>query len=170
MGIDILIFRLLFLGNLLLFIIVLSIYFTFNAILGLIFFQQLTIEFLFSYIFGIFYGITVSTFILLISSLMRSVSSSVVISVLILFIGFNMSVGIIMIAFPYVEPIYILTYHSSLYTQIFDFPEVRYYDLSFLFLMRTWLTPTLISGISVQLIYIGFDLTLSYFIFNLREL
>ncbi len=72
------------LGNLLLFIIVLSIYFTFNAILGLIFFQQLTIEFLFSYIFCIFYGITVSTFILLISSLMRSVSSLVVISVLIL--------------------------------------------------------------------------------------
>ncbi len=81
-----------------------------------------------------------------------------------------MSSSFIMIALPYVEPIYILTYHSSLYTQIFDFPEVRYYDLSFLFLIRTWLTPTLISGISVQLIYIGFDLTLSYFIFNLREL
>ncbi len=101
---------------------------------------------------------------------MRSVSSSVVISVLILFLGFNMTLGFIMIAFPYMEPIYILTYHSSLYIQIFDFPEVRYYDLSFLFLIRTWLTPTLISGISVQLIYIGFDLTLSYFIFNLREL
>ena len=159
-----------FFGNVILFFAVLSIYYGYNIILGLIFFQQISFEFLLSYIFCLLYGITVSTLVLFISSFMRTVTSSIVISFLILFVGFNMISTFIMLFFPYVEPIYFITYHGNMMVRILNFPEVRYQELTFILYMRTWLTPTIITNISIQLIYIGFDLILSYFIFNLREL
>ena len=159
-----------YIGNFILFATVLSIFYGYTAILGLVFYQQLTIEFLFSFLTCIFYTTAISTFVLVFSSCMRSVSSAIVISIVFLFIAFDMISTFIGLAIPYVEPIYFIHYHASLITQVFDFPEVRYIEFTFLFHMRTWLTPTHVTGIIVQIIYIVFDLALSYFIFNLREL
>ncbi len=75
-----------FLGNIILFLSVLSIYYLYYLILGLIFFQQISFEFFLSYLFTLLYGIAVSTFILAISSFMRSVLFSIIISFLLLFV------------------------------------------------------------------------------------
>ncbi len=159
-----------FLGNLILFLSVLTIYYIYYLILGLIFFQQISFEFFLSYLFTLLYGIAVSTFILAISSFMRSVSFSIIISFLLLFVGFSTISTFLTLFLPYVEPIYLITYHGSMNVQIFNFPDLRYYESTFFIYMRIWLTPSIITNISIQLIYIGFDFILSYFIFNLREL
>lgn len=159
-----------FLGNIILFLSVLSIYYLYYLILGLIFFQQISFEFFLSYLFTLLYGIAVSTFILAISSFMRSVLFSIIISFLLLFVGFNIISTVLTLFLPYVEPIYLMTYHGNMNIRIFNFPDVRFQESTFLFYMRTWLTPSIIVNISIQLIYIGFDLIISYFIFNLREL
>lgn len=158
-----------FLGNIILYLSVLSIYYLYYSILGFIFFQQISFEFFLSYFFTLLYGITVSTFILAISSFMRSVSFSIIISFLLLFVVFNI-ISVLLMFLPYVEHIYLITYHGNMNIRIFNFPDVRYVESFFLFFSRTWLTPSIIVNISIQLIYIGFNLILSYLIFNLREL
>lgn len=159
-----------FLGNCVLFLTVLSIFYGYSAVLGFIFYQTITIEFFYSYLFCIFYSLTISTFILLISSFMKTATSAIVISVILLFMVFDTVSTFINLALPYVEPVYMITYNASFITNIFNFPEVRYTEISFMFHMRIWMTPTIITGITMQLIYIVFDLVLSYLIFQLREL
>lgn len=166
-----------YLGNLFLETVVIAIYYFLVGFLSYFFYDQfsgtLLIRYFISFVFAFLYMIAMSSFVTFFSSLMRSVNVTIVSTIMILFIGFNMAQSFLMMLAPEIEPIYFLSYIGTLITSILliEFPDPNYSEISFQnFTFRTWLTPTIEMGLLVLFLYITIGFILAAYLFKRRQL
>lgn len=166
-----------YLGNLFLETGVIAIFYFLVGFLSYFFYDQfsgtLLIRYFISFVFAFLYMIAMSSFVTFFSSFMRSVNVTIVSTIMILFIGFNISQSFLMMLAPEIEPIYSLSYISTLITSILliEFPDPNYSEISFQnFTFRTWLTPTIEMGLLVLFLYITIGFILAAYLFKRRQL
>lgn len=169
-----------YLGNLTLIIGIVAVYY---ITLGLFcwYYYGISVNplFLASFAIAIVYVLAVSSFVTVFSSFMKTVNMTIISTILILFIGFQIADQLVTVFLPDFEPIYSMQYASNLISSILEqpFPNPRYEDLSMMvpgmpqdFNFRMWLTPTFETGITVLIIYMAASLLLASFIFKRRQL
>ena len=104
---------------------------------------------------------------------MKTVNMTIISTILILFIGFNMIDQLVTVFAPDFEPIYSMQYASYLISSILEqpFPNPRYNDMEIMdFTFRMWLTPTPGTGVTVLIIYMLLSLVFASIIFKRRQL
>jgi len=163
-----------YLGNLTLIIGVVTIFY---CTLGLFcwYFYGISFNMLYLASFGIsiIYVVAISSFVTFLSSFMKSVNTTIITSIMILFIGFQMVDQLVTVFLPDFEPIYSMQYASNLISSILElpFPDPRYVDRVIMeFSIRRWISPTFETGIIVLLIYLITSLLLAAIIFKRRQL
>lgn len=151
-------------------------YFTLG-LLGLYYYGgPLNFRFFQSFGMALLYILAVSSFITFFSSFMKKENITIITTILILLIAFNVITQFVVLANPDIEPLYSLQYAGNLMSSILylDFPETvaeRYTQISVRnFTFRTWNTPTIFAGISIMLIYTFFSLLFAAIIFKRRQL
>jgi len=171
-------------GNLILVITIISIYYFILGLLGFFYYGgPINIRFFYSYGIAVLYIIVLSSFVTFFSSFMRSVNLTIISTLLILLIGFNIADQIITLIFAdSFEPLYSLAYLGSLITGILEypFPDPRYSEFSFSgmgpggmggdFAFGQWVTPSIEMGITLLLVYIVVYFLLAAYLFKRRQL
>jgi ABC-type transport system involved in multi-copper enzyme maturation permease subunit len=162
-----------YLGNLILVTVIVTIYYTLLGLLGILYYGgPVNIRLFYSYGFAILYVITLSSFVTFFSSFMKSENTTIIATLIILLIGFNIATQVITLIFKgSLEPLFSITYLGNLITAILDnpFPDPRYQETTFgggaggfggHFTFGQWVTPSITIGITLLL---GF--TIAFFIF-----
>jgi len=174
-----------YLGNLILVITIITIYYCLLALLGFYYYGGPINPLIFySYGVAILYIIALSSFVTFFSSFMRSVNLTIILTLIILFMGFSIADQIVVLVFKdNFEPLYSLAYLGTLITGILNdpFPDPRYIELTFggqggpfggsvEFTFGQWLTPAIGMGITLLILYlIGFFI-LAAILFKRRQL
>jgi ABC-type transport system involved in multi-copper enzyme maturation permease subunit len=173
-----------YLGNLILVVSIVAIYYFLLGLLGVFYYgPALTIRVFYSFGFAVLYIITLSSFVTLFSSFMKNVNLTIIITLIILLIGFNIADSITtLILRNTFEPLYSLSYLGNLITSILQipFPNPRYVEFSFggsgpgglggRFVVGTWITPSIEMGIIMFIIYIFAFFILAAYLFKRRQL
>ena len=169
-----------YLGNLTLIIGVIMVYYiTLGLFCWYYYGVSVNLLFLASFAIAILYVLAVSSFVTLFSSFMKSVNMTIISTIMILFIGFQMADQLVTVFIPEFEPIYSMQFASNLISSILTqpFPNPRYDDFSMPipgmgegFNIRMWITPTFETGITVLILYMVISLTLASIIFKRRQL
>ncbi|MHA2270130.1 MAG: ABC transporter permease [Promethearchaeota archaeon] len=143
----------------------------------------INIRFFYSFGFAVLYVIGLSSFVTLFSSFMKNVNITIITTLVILLMGFNIADQIINLIFADAfEPLYSLAYLGGLITSVLlnPFPNPRYGgfsppgmpsgmmggDFSF----ETWLTPSIFMGTTLLLVYIVACFLLAAILFKRRQL
>ena len=163
-----------YLGNLTLIIGVIMVYYiTLGLLCWYYYGVSVNLLLLASFTIAILYVLAVSSFVTLFSSFMKSVNMTIISTIMILFIGFQMADQLVTVFLPEFEPIYSMQFASNLIASILTqpFPNPRYDDFTMMdFTIRMWITPTLETGITVLILYMVISLTLASIIFKRRQL
>jgi len=173
-----------YLGNLILVVSIVAIYYFLIGLLGFWYYgPALNIRIFYSFGFAVLYVIMLSSFVTFFSSFLKSNTVTIIITLVILLIGFNIADSIItLILKDAFEPLYSLAYLGNLITSIleFPFPDPRYVEFSFGgmgpggmggdFTIGTWLTPSIEMGITMFSIYIIVFFVLAAYLFKRRQL
>jgi ABC-type transport system involved in multi-copper enzyme maturation permease subunit len=111
-------------GNLVLVVVIITIYYFVLGLLGFFYYGgPINIRFFYSYGIAILYVIALSSFVTFFSSFMKSVNLTIISTLLILLIGFNISDQILALIFAdSFEPLYSLAYLGTLITGILEYP------------------------------------------------
>ncbi len=171
-------------GNLVLVVAIITIYYFVLGLLGFFYYGgPINIRFFYSYGIAILYVIALSSFVTFFSSFMRSVNLTIISTLLILLIGFNITDQILTLIFAdSFEPLYSLAYLGSLITGILEypFPDPRFSEFSFSgmgpggmggdFTFGQWVTPSVVMGITLLLIFIVIYFALAAYLFKRRQL
>lgn len=155
-----------YIGNLIIVTFITTLFYCFLGLFGFYYYGGLmNIRFFYSYGIALLYIITLSSFVTFFSSFMKSVNLTIISTVLILLIGFNLADQIVtLVGAGNIEPLYSITYMGNLITSVLNetFPNPRYYEETFgNFTIGRWITPSIEMGITLMVIYI-----LGYFIFG----
>ncbi|MFW9972822.1 MAG: hypothetical protein ACFFDF_21730 [Candidatus Odinarchaeota archaeon] len=173
-----------YLGNLVLVVIIIAIYYFVLGLLGFYYYGgPINIRFFYSYGIAILYVIALSSFVTFFSSFMRSINLTIISTLLILLIGFNIADQLVTLIFAgNFEPLYSLAYLGSLITGILEypFPNPRYSEFSFSgmgpggvggdFTIGQWITPTVAMGITLLLVFTVLYFVLAAYLFKRRQL
>jgi len=171
-----------YLGNLALVVCIITAYYFFLGLLGLFYYGgPINIRFFYSYGIAILYVIALSSFVTFFSSFMKSVNLTIITTILLLLIGFNIADQIITMIFAEAfEPLYSITYLGRLITGILEnpFPDPRYAELPMGgmgggmgdFTMGQWITPSVEMGITLLLVFIVAYFILAALLFKRRQL
>jgi len=164
-----------YLGNLILISIIILSYYLVLALFGVYYYGwQFNIRLIQSFLIALLYVIALSSFVTFFSSFMSSVNMTIITTVLILFIGFNIADSIVtLVGSGNIEPLYSLSYLGNLISYILEdpFPEPRYIEITIRgFTIGTWLTPTVQIGITMLVIFIIVYLLLASLLFKRRQL
>ena len=171
-------------GNLILVVSIITIYYFILGILGLFYYGgPINIRFFYSYSIAILYVIALSSFVTFFSSFMRSVNLTIISTIILLLMGFNIADQIVTLIFAdNFEPLYSLAYLGTLITGIlqYPFPDPRYTEFSFSgmgpggmggdFTFGQWVTPSVGMGITLLLVFIVFYFLLAAYRFKRRQL
>jgi ABC-type transport system involved in multi-copper enzyme maturation permease subunit len=171
-------------GNLTLVVVIITLYYFILGILGFFYYGgPINIRFFYSYGIAILYIIALSSFVTFFSSFMRSVNLTIISTVILLLIGFNIADQIVTLIFAdSFEPLYSLAYLGTLITGIleFPFPDPRYSEFSFSgmgpggmggdFTFGQWVTPSVGMGITLLLVFIVIYFLLAAYLFKRRQL
>lgn len=171
-------------GNLILVVAIITLYYFILGILGIFYYGgPINIRFFYSYGIAILYVIALSSFVTFFSSFMRSVNLTIISTLIILLIGFNIADQIVTLIFAEsFEPLYSLAYLGNLITGILEypFPDPRYSEFSFSgigpggiggdFTLGRWVTPTIEMGISLLIVFIVVYFALAAYLFKRRQL
>lgn len=171
-------------GNLVLVVAVITIYYFVLGLLGFFYYGgPINIRFFYSYGIAILYVIALSSFVTFFSSFMRSVNLTIISTLLILLIGFNIADQILTLIFAdSFEPLYSLAYLGSLITGILEypFPDPRFSEFSFSgmgpggmggdFTIGQWVTPSVGMGITLLIVFIVIYFALAAYLFKRRQL
>jgi ABC-type transport system involved in multi-copper enzyme maturation permease subunit len=125
---------------------------------------------------ALLYTFAILTFVTFMSSIMRSTSATIIVSILFLLIVFHLITMILRFAGLTMEPLFLLTYYEGIISGSLSMPNPRYTEI----MMPTpgggdpvtftqWLTPTEPAALIGMLIYIGVLLALAYFIYQRRQ-
>ncbi|MFX1592956.1 MAG: hypothetical protein ACFFCL_09700 [Promethearchaeota archaeon] len=171
-------------GNLILVVAIITLYYFILGILGIFYYGgPINIRFFYSYGIAILYVIALSSFVTFFSSFMRSVNLTIISTLIILLIGFNIADQIVTLIFAEsFEPLYSLAYLGNLITGILEypFPDPRYSEFSFSgigpggiggdFTLGRWVTPSIEMGISLLIVFIIVYFALAAYLFKRRQL
>ncbi|MFX1600484.1 MAG: hypothetical protein ACFFB6_07795 [Promethearchaeota archaeon] len=171
-------------GNLILVVAIITLYYFILGILGIFYYGgPINIRFFYSYGIAILYVIALSSFVTFFSSFMRSVNLTIISTLIILLIGFNIADQIVTLIFAEsFEPLYSLAYLGNLITGILEypFPDPRYSEFSFSgigpggiggdFTLGRWITPSIEMGISLLIVFIIVYFALAAYLFKRRQL
>ncbi len=173
-----------YLGNLILVIIIVTIYYFVLGLFGFFYYGgPINIRIFYSYGFAILYVIALSSFVTLFSSFMKNVNVTIIITLIILLMGFNIADQIVTLIYADTfEPLYSLAYLGNLITSVLQnpFPDPRYVEYSFGgmgpggmggdFSFGTWVTPSIFMGTTLLLVYIVACFSLAAILFKRRQL
>jgi ABC-type transport system involved in multi-copper enzyme maturation permease subunit len=173
-----------YLGNLILVISIVAIYYFLLGVFGILYYGPvINIRILYSFGFAVLYVIMLSSFVTLFSSFMKNINVTIIITLIILLIGFNIADQIVTLVFKDAfEPLYSLVYLGNLITSILQnpFPDPRYTEFSFggtgpgglggRFTFGTWVTPSIEMGITLFVVYIVAFFILAAYLFKRRQL
>ncbi len=173
-----------YLGNLVLVVSIITIYYFMLGILGLYYFEEsISIRFFYSYGIALLYISVLSSFVTFFSSFMKSVTLTIVITLVLLLFVFTLVQMLLTFALNgIIEPLYSLPYLGSLITNILEnpFPDPRYGEFSSGGMgpggsgggntIRFWMTPSVGMGITFLLVYIVVFFILAALLFKRRQL
>ena len=173
-----------YLGNLFLVIFIVTVYYIVLGLFGFFYYGgPINIRIFYSYGFAVLYVIALSSFVTLFSSFMKNVNVTIIITLIILFMGFNIADMIVNLIYADTfEPLYSLAYLDNLITSILQnpFPDPRYVEYSFggmgpggmggSFSYGSWVTPSIFMGTTLLLVYIVVFFVLAALLFKRRQL
>lgn len=173
-----------YLGNLILVVSIIAIYYFLIGLLGFWYYgPALNIRIFYSFGFAVLYVVMLSSFVTFFSSFLKSNTITIIFTLIILLIGFNIADSIVtLILKDLFEPLYSLAYLGNLITSILEypFPDPRYVEFSFGgmgpggmggdFTIGTWLTPSIEMGLIMFSIYIIVFFALAAYLFKRRQL
>ncbi|MFX1313590.1 MAG: hypothetical protein ACFFHD_13430 [Promethearchaeota archaeon] len=163
-----------YLGNLTFVIVIIGVYYFVLGLLGFYYYGgPINTRIFSSFGIALLYLLALSSFVTFFSSFLRSPTITIVISILLLLLGFNIADSIVIAFTPGFEPIYSLTYMGNLITSILlnPFPDPRYIDITIMeFTRRTWITPSVEIGITILLVYTFVCIILASYLFRRRQL
>jgi ABC-2 type transport system permease protein len=172
-----------YLGNLILVVFIVAIYYFILGLFGFLYYGgPINIRIFYSFGFAVLYVVALSSFVTLFSSFMKSVNITIIITLVILLMGFNITDQIITLIFADAfEPLYSLAYLGNLITSILQnpFPDPRYVEFSFGgmgpmgggdFSFGSWVTPSIFMGTTLLLVYIIGCFLLAAILFKRRQL
>ncbi len=173
-----------YLGNLFLVIFIVTVYYIVLGLFGFFYYGgPINIRIFYSYVFAVLYVIALSSFVTLFSSFMKNVNITIIITLIILLMGFNIADQIVTLIYADTfEPLYSLAYLGNLITSVLEnpFPDPRYVEYSFggigpggmggHFSFGTWITPSIFMGTTLLLVYIIGCFLLAALLFKRRQL
>ncbi len=173
-----------YLGNLFLVIFIVTVYYIVLGLFGFFYYGgPINIRIFYSYVFAVLYVIALSSFVTLFSSFMKNVNVTIIITLIILLMGFNIADQIVTLIYADTfEPLYSLAYLGNLITSVLEnpFPDPRYVEYSFggigpggmggHFSFGTWITPSIFMGTTLLLVYIIGCFLLAALLFKRRQL
>jgi len=173
-----------YLGNLFLVIFIITVYYFVLGLFGFYYYGgPINIRIFYSYGFAILYVVALSSFVTLFSSFMKNVNITIIITLIILFMGFNIADTIVNLVYADTfEPLYSLAYLGNLITSVLEnpFPDPRYVEYSFGgmgpggmggdFTFGSWVTPSIVMGTTLLLVYIVVFFVLAAILFKRRQL
>jgi ABC-type transport system involved in multi-copper enzyme maturation permease subunit len=172
-----------YLGNLVLVVAIITIFYFVLGLLGFFYYGgPINIRFFYSYGIAILYIIALSSFVTFFSSFMRSVNLTIISTLIILLIGFNIADQIVTFVFAEnFEPLYSLAYLGNLITGILEypFPDPRFGTLPIWdefggpmseFDFGQWITPSVEMGITLLLVFSVAFFILAALLFKRRQL
>ena len=170
-----------YLGNLILVVFIVAVFYFILGLFGFLYYGgPINIRIFYSFGFAVLYVIALSSFVTLFSSFMKNVNITIIITLVILLMGFNMTDQIINLIFAdSFEPLYSLAHLGKLITSVLlnPFPSLRYDEDPFGmggmmgdFSFGTWLTPNIFMGITLLLVYIVACFLLAAILFKRRQL
>lgn len=128
-----------------------------------------------SMVWALAYTFLVLSFVVLFSSFMKNTAATLITSILLILIVFNLASSILMFTGVEIEPLFILTYYASIITQCFAIPTTRYAEITMGRLgegaptYMSWITPSIEGAIIGMLIYSAILLIAAYFFFRRRQ-
>lgn len=173
-----------YLGNLILVVFIVAIYYFVLGLFGFLYYGgPINIRIFYSFGFAVLYVIALSSFVTLFSSFMKNVNITIILSLVVLLMGFNIADQIITLIFADAfEPLYSLAYLGNLISSVLQnpFPDPRYVEFSFggmgpmgmggEFTFGSWVTPSIFMGTTLLLVYIVACFVLAAFLFKRRQL
>ena len=171
-------------GNLILVVFIVVIFYFILGLFGFLYYGgPINIRIFYSFGFAVLYVIALSSFVTLFSSFMKNVNITIIITLIILLMGFNIADQIITLIFADAfEPLYSLAYLGNLISSILQnpFPDPRYVEFSFggmgpgmmggNFTFGSWVTPSIFMGTTLLLVYIVGCFLLAALLFKRRQL
>ena len=169
-----------YLGNLILVITLITSYYIILGLLGLFYYGgETSIRLFYSYLIALLYLSTLSSFVTFFSSFLKSVNGTIIITFILLLLGFLMIDQIIALIFAEkFEPLYSLAFLGNLIVNILadPFPNPRYVKVPFDPMdpdagsMVQWLTPSIGVGITMLILFTVLFFTLAALLFKRRQL
>ena len=171
-----------YLGNLILVVFIVTVYYFILGLLGFFYYGgPINIRIFYSFGFALLYVIVLSSFVTLFSSFMKSVNLTIISTLIILLIGFNIADTIVTLVFAdSFEPLYSIAYLGNLITSILQnpFPDPRFAEVGMPgpggmgggFHFYQWITPSIEMGIILLLVYIVAFFLLAAVLFKRRQL
>ena len=147
--------------------------------LTLIKYNELPIELWSSMGWALLYTFMLLTFVTFMSSIMRSTSATIIVSILFYLIVFNMITMILSFAGLTIEPLFMLTYYEGIITGSLSMPDPRYAEIRMptpggggggeFATFTQWITPAEPAAFIGMLIYASVFLALAYFIYKRKQ-
>ena len=170
-----------YLGNLILVIFIVTVYYFVLGLFGFFYYGgPINIRIFYSYGFAVLYLIALSSFVTLFSSFMKNVNITIITTLIILFMGFNIADQIVILIFADAfEPLYSLAHLGKLITSVLlnPFPDLRYVERSSggggpggHFTVGSWITPSIAMGTTLLVFYIVAFFVLAAILFKRRQL
>ena len=169
-----------YLGNLILVITLITSYYIIIGVLGFFYYGgETSIRLFYSYLIALLYLSALSSFVTFFSSFLKSVNGTIVITFILLLLGFLMIDQIIALIFAEkFEPLYSLAFLGNLIANILavQFPNPRYIKVPFDTMdpggpsIVQWLTPDPMVGITMMLLFTVVYFTLAALLFKRRQL
>ena len=175
-----------YLGNLVLVVIIVAVYYFILGLFGFLYYGgPINIRIFYSFGFAVLYIVALSSFVTLFSSFMKNVNITIIITLVILLMGFNIADQIINLIFAEsFEPLYSLAYLGNLISSVLQnpFPDPRYTEFSFPggmgppgmggvdFSFGSWATPSIFMGTTLLIVYIVACFLLAAILFKRRQL
>ncbi len=129
---------------------------------------------------ALFYTFALFSFVTFMSSLLKSTSATIIVSILFYLIIFNMIEQMMGVFAGGQEPFFMLTYYENIITGILNMPDPRYRDITFggpgmggggfdTITFRQWITPDITTAFTGLLVYSIILLALAYFRYRTRQ-
>lgn len=131
-------------------------------------------ELAWSFGWALLYTLAILSFVTFFSSFMRSTSFTLVVSLLLLLIVFDIVASLVSLLVGW-EPLFILTYYANILTSAMDMPEERLLEQVVpisegqTFSIRMWLTPSVTGALVGMLVYTSICLVGAYLLFKRRQ-
>lgn len=124
---------------------------------------------------ALLYTFMVFTFVIFMSSINKSKSAAIIISILLFLIAFNIIESVLMVTRTGIEPLFIPTYYENIIEASLDMPDPRFEDVSFgppsedNPEFKRWLTPSISAALIGMLLFSAVLLTAAYLFYKRRQ-